>query len=151
MKLIQRRKRAIERLRQHTYLLQALQSPSYFYIDTGASALPLPIDPTKVDDAKREALENIWRTRPIFALQGPPGTGKTTLVANLLGQIFHDDSVAQVLVTAQAHSAVDVLREKVSTDIFKDRDEDTRPLAIRLSKAGDSDRDESDSVYNVAL
>lgn len=151
MKLIQRRKRAIERLRQHTYLLQALQSPSYFYIDTGASTLPLPIDPTKVDDAKREALENIWRTRPIFALQGPPGTGKTTLVANLLGQVFADDPVAQVLVTAQAHAAVDVLREKVTTEIFGGAAEGNRPLSIRLTKSGTESEDDVDSVHNVTL
>jgi hypothetical protein len=149
--LIRRRRRAIERLKGHSYLLKAIRSPDSVFIDTGEAALPVSIDHARVDEAKLHALQNIWRTRPIFALQGPPGTGKTTLVANLLGQIFHDDSVAQVLVTAQAHSAVDVLREKVSTDIFKGRDEDTRPLAIRLSKAGDSDRDESDSVYNVAL
>jgi hypothetical protein len=149
--LIRRRKRAIDRLKGHNYLLKAIRSPDSVFIDTGESTLPQTVDHTLVDEAKLHALQNIWRTRPIFALQGPPGTGKTTLVANLLGQIFHDDSVAQVLVTAQAHSAVDVLREKVSTDIFKSSDEDSRPLAIRLSKAGDSERDEPDSIYNVAL
>jgi hypothetical protein len=149
--LIRRRRRAIDRLRNHNYLLKAIRSPDSVYIDTGDSRLPLDVDRSKVDDAKFQALQNIWRTRPIFALQGPPGTGKTTLVANLLGQIFADDSVAQVLVTAQAHSAVDVLRDKVSNDIFSDTNEERRPLAIRLSKAGDQDRDDRDSLPNVAL
>ena len=147
--LIRRRRRAIDRLKNHSYLLKALRSPDSVYIDTADSELPLAVDPGKVDEAKISALHNIWRTRPIFALQGPPGTGKTTLVANLLGQIFQDDSVAQVLVTAQAHSAVDVLRDKVSTDIFTK--EDDRPLAVRLSKAGDPERDDVDSVFNVTL
>jgi len=149
--LIRRRRRAIDRLKNHNYLLKAIRSPDSVYIDTGDSALPVEVDRSKVDDAKFDALQNIWRTRPIFALQGPPGTGKTTLVAHLLGQIFADDSVAQVLVTAQAHSAVDVLRDKVSTDIFSSIPEDLRPLAIRLSKAGDPDQDDRDSVSKVTL
>ena len=149
--LIRRRRRAIDRLKNHNYLLKAIRSPGSVYIDTADSQLPLSVDRSKVDDAKFHALQNIWRTRPIFALQGPPGTGKTTLVANLLGQIFADDSVAQVLVTAQAHSAVDVLRDKVSNDIFSGIDESRRPLAIRLSKAGDQNSNDPDSVANVTL
>jgi hypothetical protein len=80
--LIRRRQRAIERLQNHSYLLKALRMPGLVYIDTGDSDLPVTIDERKVDDAKRHALRNIWRTRPIFTLQGPPGTGKTTLVAH---------------------------------------------------------------------
>lgn len=150
-KLIQRRRRAIDRLRQHTYLLQALQTPSFFYVDTGETSMPLEIDPGKVDEAKRTALLNIWRTRPVFALQGPPGTGKTTLVANLLGQIFSDDPVAQVLVTAQAHAAVDVLKKKVTTEIFQNINEEDRPLAIRLPRAKEKPESDEDGVENVTL
>jgi len=150
--LIRRRQRAIERLRNHSYLLKALRTPGLVYIDTGESVLPVPIDENKVDEAKRHALRNIWRTRPIFALQGPPGTGKTTLVAHLLGQIFADDSVAQVLVTAQAHSAVDVLRDKVSRDIFRGQsDVGDQPLAVRLTRAGELGEGEPDSLRNVTL
>lgn len=150
--LIRRRGRAIDRLKNHNYLLKAIRSPGSVYIDTGDSHLPVSVDRSKVDEAKFHALQNIWRTRPIFALQGPPGTGKTTLVANLLGQIFADDSVAQVLVSAQAHSAVDVLRDKVSNDIFNNVSEDRRPLAIRLTRAGDkTSTTDPDSVANVTL
>jgi hypothetical protein len=149
--LIRRRRRAIDRLENHNYLLRAMRAPDTVFIDTADARLPLPVDNNKVDDAKYHALQNIWRTRPIFALQGPPGTGKTTLVANLLGQIFADDSVTQVLVTAQAHSAVDVLRDKVSNDIFDAMAEHERPLAIRLSKAGDTTPNDPDSVANATL
>jgi hypothetical protein len=147
--LLRRRRRAIERLKNHNYLLTAMRSPDSVFIDTADEELPVVVDRAKVDEAKYHALQNIWRTRPIFALQGPPGTGKTTLVANLLGQIFADDPVAQVLVTAQAHSAVDVLRDKVSNDIFSDTDEQNRPLSVRLSKAGDQTHSDRDSVENV--
>lgn len=152
MSLIKRRKQAIERLQFHNYLLEALQNPYFLFVDTGETNLPIPVDSRKIDDAKALALSLLWRTRPIFALQGPPGTGKTTLVANLLGQIFQDDAVSQVLVTAQAHAAVDVLREKVSKETFKEVPEDNRPLSIRLPKGIGRfhDRD-PDSLTNVTL
>lgn len=151
IKLIRRRRRAIDRFANYTFLLRALRAPDTVFMDTGDDELPMSIDVEKVDEAKRHALQNIWRTRPIFALQGPPGTGKTTLVANLLGQILHDDPVAQILVTAQAHSAVDVLRDKVSEDIFRDVSEDRRPLSVRLAKGIDEDEQEEDSIYSVTL
>ena len=141
--LVKRRGQAIARLEHHTYLLTALRFPHHLYLDTGATELPLPIDRDRLDEAKDSAMHHIWRTRPIFALQGPPGTGKTTLVANLLGQIFKDDPVAQVLVSAQAHAAVDVLRDKVAKEIFESVPEEERPLAIRFQKSADvEDRDE---------
>jgi hypothetical protein len=81
--LIRRRRRAIDKLRNHTYLPRTLLFPDHSFIDS-EEQLPKKMDPEKIDESKRKALANIWRTRPVFALQGPPGTGKTTLVANLL-------------------------------------------------------------------
>lgn len=149
MSLIERRRRAIDKLKSHIYLLQALQRPDFVQLDSGETELPRSIDPTKLDFAKSSAMHSIWRTRPIFALQGPPGTGKTTLVANLLDQIFTDDPVAQVLVTAQAHAAVDVLLGKVSKEIFSDRAEGDRPLAVRLRRKKDDTERDPDYVEQV--
>ncbi|MCX6624512.1 MAG: AAA domain-containing protein [Acidobacteria bacterium] len=146
MSLIKRRKRAIDRLGSHAYLLRALESPSFTFLDTGAT-LPRPIDPLKIDGAKSAAMQSIWRTRPIFALQGPPGTGKTTLVANLLAQVFEDDPVAQVLVTAQAHAAVDVLRDKVRVEFAE---MPNPPLAVRLQRTKGDLRPDPDYVDQVA-
>ena len=147
MSLIRRRKRAIDRLGGHAYLLRSLQQPDFTFLDTGAS-LPLDIDPAKIDSAKREAMQNIWRTRPIFALQGPPGTGKTTLVASLLAQVFEDDPVAQVLVTAQAHAAVDVLREKVREEFAHKKNQ---PLSVRLRRTKGDTTSDQDYVEQVAI
>jgi len=152
--LIDRRKNAIEKLREHTYLLQALQLPDTRFIDSGDTSALSFIDSSKVDEAKQDALRNIWRTRPLFTLQGPPGTGKTTLVAHLLGAILKDDPVAQILVTAQAHSAVDVLKNKVRDEIFRGEREDNLPLALRLSKKGNRDGEDykdPDSILNVTI
>ena len=130
--LIKRRKRAIDRLKSHSYLLRSLSAPAQVHMDTGPSRPRVPLDPDIVDEPKRQAIEHIVRTRPIYALQGPPGTGKTTLVAWLVREILADDPVAQILVTAQAHGAVDVLREKVRTEAFAGVPEERQPLAVRL-------------------
>src|SRR2546427_12975863 len=111
-------------------------------MDAGATSLPVPLDPSRVDDAKQAAIEDILRVRPIYALQGPPGTGKTTLVAHQLRRILEDDPVAQILVTAQAHTAVDVLRSKVREEAYDNADQ---PLSIRLGsrseKSGEADEE----------
>ncbi|MET9880700.1 AAA domain-containing protein [Actinacidiphila glaucinigra] len=132
--LFQRRKKAIDALDQHSYLLRSLAAPSHVRMDTGASELPVQLDHGLVDGPKRASIEDILRVRPIYTLQGPPGTGKTTLVAWLLREILTEDPVVQVLVTAQAHGAVDVLRSKVG-EAFQNVPDSERPLEIRLRGA----------------
>src|SRR5260370_12447341 len=129
--LSRRRQQAIDALDSHSYLLRSLAAPGQVYMDTGAADLPVSLDPDAVDNAKRASIEDILRVRPIYALQGPPGTGKTTLVAWLLREILADDPVAQVLVTAQAHGALDVLRHRVDS-LFEDVADKDRPLSVRL-------------------
>ena len=148
--LIRRRKRAIDRIAKHTYLLRSLSSPGQVYMDTGVLDLPSPPSLDRVDEAKQAAIKDILRVRPIYALQGPPGTGKTTLVAHLLRQIFEDDPVAQVLITAQAHGAVDVLRAKVR-EAFRGVSEQAQPLAVRLGLSSEGAGFLEGSVEQVSL
>lgn len=149
-RLIRRRKQAIDVLDSHSYLLRSLATPGQVYMDTGASDLPVRLDPDTVDAAKRASIEDVLRTRPIYALQGPPGTGKTTLVAWLVREILADDPVAQILVTAQAHGAVDVLRTRAG-EAFAQVPQVLRPLTVRLGARGGDGIDLEDSVENVAL
>jgi hypothetical protein len=137
--LIQRRTDAIDRLQEHSYLLRALAQPGQVFMDTHEKAKTLHLDEAALDDSKRAVIEDVLRVRPIYALQGPPGTGKTTLVAHLFKKILDDDPVAQILVTAPGHGAVDVLRAKVRDEVFKGLDDFHRPLAVRLGR----DRNES--------
>ena len=131
VKLIRRRQEAIYRLENHSFLLRSLFAPGQVYMDTGSDELPTPLPAEKVDSSKEAVIKDVLRVRPIYALQGPPGTGKTTMVAHLLRQILTDDPVAQLLITAQAHGAVDVLREKVQKEAFADTEP---PLAVRLGQ-----------------
>ena len=147
--LIRRRKRAIDRIEKHAYLLRSLSAPGQVYMDTGPADLPVPLPVDLVDEAKQAAIQDILRVRPIYALQGPPGTGKTTLVAHLLRQIFEDDPVSQVLITAQAHGAVDVLRTKVRDEVFRGVQEEAQPLAVRLGLRSDGQSGEQDGEGSV--
>lgn len=149
--LIRRRKGAIDRLEKHSYLLRSLSATGQVFMDTGVSRLPQYLSPLLVDEAKQAIMKDVLRTRPIYALQGPPGTGKTTMVAHLLRQIFRDDPVAQVLITAQAHGAVDVLRGKVKNEAFADVDESVQPLAIRLGGGEGGTGLSEGSVESVAV
>lgn len=130
--LMLRRKESLRRLEEHAYLLDALANPVGVFMDVGDQALPVPLDPARVDKSKTEVIDSILRTRPLYAVQGPPGTGKTTMVAWLIREILAEDPVAQILVTAQAHGAVDVLRDKVHEEAFAGAAADEHPLAVRL-------------------
>jgi len=149
--LIRRRKRAIDRLQEHSYLLRSLVAPGQVYMDTGEEAGSLDLSPDRVDPPKQAAIHDILRVRPIYALQGPPGTGKTTLVAHLLRQVLDEDPVAQVLITAQAHGAVDVLREKVRDEAFRGIPSERQPLAIRLGRQNELGEVTEGSVEDVAM
>ena len=141
IRLIERRKQAIDRLSSHAYLLRTLASPSFTHIDAGAGQLPWQqIEETGlVDENKLATIRDILRMRPMYALQGPPGTGKSTLVAHLLRQILEDDPMAQILVTAKDHAAVDVLLDKVISQAYQGVRDEQHPLAIRLNRRDGND------------
>lgn len=147
-RLMQRRAAALSRLVDHSYLLDALATPGQVFMDTGVQSPPIPLPTAAVDRPKRACIEDVLRVRPIYTLQGPPGTGKTTMVAWLIREILADDPVAQILVTAQAHGAVDVLRDKVARDVFAHVGEEDRPIAVRL--AGE-DEDVSGGINDVTV
>lgn len=141
--LVWRRKRAIDNLRMHGFLLKALVRPSDIVLEGKIDKLPFALDPEvhKVDEAKIAVLSDILGVRPIYALQGPPGTGKTTLVAYLIREILEEDPVAQILVTSQAHPPVNVLWHKVLHENIFDDYKHAKPIIVRLGL--DSNTNES--------
>lgn len=147
--LVGRRKKAIERLADHTYLLASLSSPGQVFMDSGAR--PDTLDRRPVDASKRAQIGAILGSRPIYTVQGPPGTGKTHMAAWLLREILAEDPMAQILITAQAHSAVDVLKTKVEGEAFADIPDEIRPLSIRLlpTKGPLQTRDSQDEPLSV--
>ncbi|WCN36220.1 serine/threonine-protein kinase [Aneurinibacillus uraniidurans] len=60
-----------------------------------------------LDDSNKEAVRRALATDDIFLIQGPPGTGKTTVITEIVCQIFKEDPQAKVLLSSQSHVAVD--------------------------------------------
>ncbi|MED4728638.1 AAA domain-containing protein [Aneurinibacillus migulanus] len=60
-----------------------------------------------LDDSNKEAVRRALATNDIFLIQGPPGTGKTTVIAEIICQIFKEEPEAKVLLASQSHVAVD--------------------------------------------
>lgn len=66
-----------------------------------------------IDEANKEIVETALKTNDIFLIQGPPGTGKSTVITELINQIFLQDSKSTVLITSPSHVAVDHLLKNV--------------------------------------
>lgn len=57
--------------------------------------------------SQRTSVELAFKEKNIFLIQGPPGTGKTTVIRELVEQIFDTDNNSRVLIVSQANVAVD--------------------------------------------
>lgn len=138
VELIDRRGKAIDQVTDFRYLLNALASPRPVWMSTRLEKLPLNDEQTSaIDGNKQSVLLDVLSARPIYALQGPPGTGKTTLIAHLARQILHEDQTAQILITAQAHGAVERLQETLQK--IHTLEGDNPVVVIRLGVDNDGD------------
>ena len=61
-----------------------------------------------------EIIKSLYSHRAVV-VQGPPGTGKTHTITNLLGHFLAEGK--NILITSQTKKALDVLKEKIPTDI----------------------------------
>ncbi|MEU2390424.1 AAA domain-containing protein [Streptomyces sp. NPDC007369] len=145
---VRRRQWAIDTLTGNVPLLHALTGAGAG-ADTGPGTgdlteLPLPLPDTVADEGKRRQLAAILRSESLYTLQGPPGTGKTHMTAWLLREILELDDSSRILVTAQAHPAVDVLRNKAGREALRGTGDARPALTVRLRgnnrTAGDGDR-----------
>jgi hypothetical protein len=135
IRLIERRREAINRLGSYGYLIRALIDPRSVGMNTGAKVELDAVFDGRPDDYhdKPDRLNDILQSIPIYALEGPPGTGKSTLTAFVVRALLVDDPGLQILITAQAHGAVDVLRERVDRAFAGlQQTAERRPVAIRL-------------------
>ena len=57
--------------------------------------------------SQKTSVEQAFKEKNIFFIQGPPGTGKTTVIRELVEQIFATDEESRVLIVSQANVAVD--------------------------------------------
>jgi hypothetical protein len=67
----------------------------------------------KLDESKQDALRSIWSTGPSQFVVGPPGVGKTKLVTEIVRRALAGDATTRLLLSSQAHQALDHLATAV--------------------------------------
>lgn len=91
-----------------------------------------------LNDKQAEALSAVLATRPLALVQGPPGTGKTVFIAALVHAALTHGLARNVLLSSQAHEAVNNAAESVLKLFARTGD---APSIIRVgSEAVVSDR-----------
>lgn len=143
--LVKRRLKALKNLREHGELLAMLSDPavhvrpSHDPWDTGATS--------SLDESKSLALEELWSILPLYLIQGPPGVGKTRLVQELVLRRLTGEPTERLLLSAQSHSAVDHLLEKVREALeHSDRVDVDQLLPLRCRPR---DRNSGSSSWDV--
>ena len=74
---------------------------------TGREMAPYHNADLESNQSQKLSVENAFREKNIFLIQGPPGTGKTTVIRELVEQVFDTDDDSRVLIVSQANVAVD--------------------------------------------
>ena len=83
-----------------------------------------------LDEPKQRAIESALGSEDILLVQGPPGTGKTRFIRELVVQTLNRDPDARILISSQAHAALDNALVEV-------KDADPTIRLLRLARPDD--------------
>lgn len=92
-------------------LIEILLDPSILSINN--VDLNIELINKEIDHTNLKVIEDALKTRDLFLIQGPPGTGKSTIITEIINQIYLEDSEAKVLITSPSHVAVDHLLKNI--------------------------------------
>lgn len=126
--LIDRRRNAFASLAEQPWLLERMAAPDRqikgaLLEDPEAHVKNWLGGKPRLDESKLQALSRIFVSANSMAVRGPPGSGKTQLLAGLVKCILAVQPYARILVTAQAQSAVAVMKKRIEDDALQfDRD-----------------------------
>jgi AAA domain/Protein kinase domain len=83
-----------------------------------------------LDEPKQRAVESALGADDLLLVQGPPGTGKTRFIRELVVQALNRDPDTRVLISSQAHAALD-------NALLEVQDADPTIRLLRLARAED--------------
>ena len=146
--LLNRRTQSISKLQEHRLLVKslALKGDRTYKKDIEWEYKPGDLNLIKLDDNGKTRIQDILLHFPLYTLQGPPGTGKSTIATNLIKVLLSRHPMAQILLTAKDHSAIDVLMRKIG-ELFN---EGEKPISLKLEGEAVSDdelRDFLETIY----
>lgn len=74
-------------------------------------------------DETMEIITRALSTDSIYLIQGPPGTGKTTLISELISQIYLNNPISKILFVSPSHVAVDHATNSIKKSLNKTNSE----------------------------
>jgi len=141
-----RQLKALASLKEHRELLEMLTDPRRRILDTH-ERIRADEDLAALDDAKRQALVEIFETLPLYLVQGPPGVGKTRLVRELVKRRIREEPTSRLLLAAQSNAAIDHLLEEVAPTLSAI---DEEPLIVRCKTPETAEEPSVHEVSTVA-
>ena len=82
-----------------------------------------------LSEDKKEVVRRAVSTNDLFLIKGPPGTGKTSVIAEVILQILHQDPGARILLSSQSNVAVDHALTQIASAT------DAPPEMVRIGRA----------------
>ncbi|GEU14239.1 hypothetical protein QuyetLC_26870 [Bacillus anthracis] len=98
------------------------------------------VNPAILDETMK-IIEKALSTDSIYLIQGPPGTGKTTLISELIAQIYLNNPTSKILFVSPSHVAVDHATNNIKKSLNKINSE----LEKRIVRIGNEKKISLDS------
>lgn len=98
-------------LTENKNLMNYLVNPQLLSMNT--QTMDLKFQNEHLDGANKKVVTQAMQTNDVFLIQGPPGTGKSTVITEIVNQIFLDNNESKVLITSPSHVAVDHLLKNI--------------------------------------
>lgn len=95
-------------------------------------------------DETMEVIRKALTTDSIYLIQGPPGTGKTTLISELISQIYLTKPNTKILFVSPSHVAVDHATKNIRK-ILRKKNSDINKRIVRIGNENKISSD-SDSI-----
>ncbi|MBM7709260.1 protein kinase domain-containing protein [Enterococcus lemanii] len=122
----------LERTSVNTFLFDILNNPRVASSENKDFFVKNKFD-KKILDSTVEIIENALSTKDLYLVQGPPGTGKTTLISEMISQLFSQFPEKKVLFVSPSHVAVDHALKDIRKNMKKVKS-DADNYIVRLGK-----------------